>query len=202
MSSLCSDRRWLWWPVVRLWVPESFLDAKDYQWSDATWWKFHSYQLTQDWICGQESKWIKYSWDSVRVQHFWHSMFPYQHLLWDLPHNNIYQMITPDMLHQVKKGVWEHINLFQDLIKAMHKPRTTTRSLRELDLRFSFVLPFPGLKRFPKGIMQLSCITGSEYFQIMNICFTLHGLADHLYHRMASWVACSVTQTDDKYSFC
>ena len=129
-------------------------------------------------------------------------MFPYQHLLWDLPYNNIYQTITPDILHQVKKGVWEHLlNLFQDLIKATHEPRTTTRSLRELDLRFSFVPPFPGLKRFPKGIMQLPHITGSEYFHIMNVSFTLHGLADHLCCRMASWGACSVTQTDDKYSF-
>src|ERR1035438_8812287 len=118
-------------------------------------------------------------------------MFLYQHLLWDLPYNNIYQMITPDMLHQVKKGIWEHLlNLFQDLIKATQEPRTTTRSLRELDLRFSFVLSFPGLKRFPKGITQLPCITGSEYFQIMNVSFTLYGLADHLCHRMASLVAC------------
>ena len=103
------------------------------------------------------------------------------------------------MLHQVKKGVWEHLlNLFHNLMKAIFEPKTTTKSLRELDLQFTFVPPFPGLKKFPKGITQLPCITSAEYFQIMNVSFSLHRLADHLWFKMVLWVSCSRTQTDYK----
>ena len=67
-------------------------------------------------------------------------LFSCQHPLWDLPYNNIYQTVTPDMLHQVKKGVLEHLlNLFQQLIMTTYELRTAQKYLKELDVRFTFV---------------------------------------------------------------
>ena len=108
-------------------------------------------------------------------------LFSCQHPLWDLPYNNIYQTVTPDMLHQVKKGVWEHLlNLFQQLIMTTNELRTAQKYLKELDARFTFVPQFPGLKSFPRGITKLPQVTGSEYFQIMNVIFTLLKLVGYL----------------------
>jgi Tfp pilus assembly protein PilO len=83
----------------------------------------------------------------------------------------VYQTVTPDLLHQVKKGVWEHLlSLFQELISATYDPRTTNNYLKELDARFAFVPRFRGLKNFTKGVTQLSQITGFEYSNIMKVC--------------------------------
>ena len=99
------------------------------------------------------------------------------------------------MLHQVKKGVWEHLlKFFQELISTTYEARTANKYLTELDLRFTFVPPYPGLKKFPKGITQLPQVTGSEYFQIMNVGFALHELADCFCFKIVSWVARPLSQ--------
>jgi hypothetical protein len=88
------------------------------------------------------------------------------------------------MLHQVKKGVWEHLlNLFQQLMESEYESRTVKNYLTELDARFAFVPRSQGLKSFSKGITQLSQITASEYFQIMNVSHTV--FTDFIYYLFA-----------------
>ena len=97
-----------------------------------------------------------------------------QNALWELPLTNIYSTITPDMLHQVKKGVWEHlINLTLGIIKQISNSRTANQLILELDLRISLVPRYPGLKKFSKGISNLSQITAAEYQQLMRVCFNI-----------------------------
>jgi Tfp pilus assembly protein PilO len=76
------------------------------------------------------------------------------------------------MLHQVKKGVWEHlINLTLEIIKQMPNSRTANQVIFELDLCIRLVPRYPGLKKFSKGISHLSQITAAEYQQLMRVCF-------------------------------
>ncbi|RUS28155.1 hypothetical protein BC938DRAFT_482248 [Jimgerdemannia flammicorona] len=91
--------------------------------------------------------------------------------LWNLPHINIYNTITPDFLHQVKKGVWEHIiTWFKLLIRTQYGDVwLTTAYLTEFDTCFSLIPHFHGLKHFPYDISQLSQTTASEFASIMKI---------------------------------
>ena len=74
------------------------------------------------------------------------------------------------MLHQVKKGVWEHlINLTLEIIKSSYDSHQVNLLIHELDLRVHFVPRYSGLKRFPKGISNLSQVTAAEYQQIMRV---------------------------------
>ena len=83
---------------------------------------------------------------------------------------NIYSAITPDMLHQIKKGVWEHlVNLTLEIIKCSYDSRIANMVILKLDLRISLVPRYFGLKKFPKGISSLSQITAAEYQQIMRV---------------------------------
>ena len=76
---------------------------------------------------------------------------------------NIYSIITPDMLHQVKKGVWEHlINLSLEIIKQINDPRIANKLILKLDLHIRFVPRYSGLKKFSKGISNLSQITAAS----------------------------------------
>ena len=69
-----------------------------------------------------------------------------QNDLWKLPLTNIYSTITPDMLHQVRKGVWEHlVHLALEMIKASNDARTANLKILELDIRISLVPRYYGL---------------------------------------------------------
>ena len=97
-----------------------------------------------------------------------------QNALWELPLTNIYSTITPDMLHLGKKGVWEHlINLTLGIIKQISNSRTANQLILELNLHISLVPRYPGLKKFSKGISNLSQITAAEYQQLMRVCFNI-----------------------------
>jgi Tfp pilus assembly protein PilO len=75
------------------------------------------------------------------------------------------------MLHQVKKGVWEHlVKLTLEIIKKTSNPRTANQLILELDLRIRLVPRYPGLVKFSKGISHLSQITAAEYQQLMRVC--------------------------------
>ena len=85
---------------------------------------------------------------------------------------NIYSTITPDMLHQVKKGVWEHlINLTLEIIKKTYNSRVANKLMLELDLHIHLIPRYFGLKKFSKGISHLSQITATKYQQLMRVYF-------------------------------
>src|SRR3954471_6861215 len=94
-----------------------------------------------------------------------------QNLLWDIPRCNIYATIMPDLLHQIKKGVWSHLlNWFQSLLQEIYEVRKVNEYLDEIDKRFALVPCFRGIKSFPKGIRGMEQITAGEYAHIMKVC--------------------------------
>jgi len=78
------------------------------------------------------------------------------------------------MLHQVKKGVWEHlIKLTLKLIKTSFDARTANLLIQELDLRIQLVPRYQGLKKFPSGISNISQTTAAEFQQLMRVSITI-----------------------------
>lgn len=77
----------------------------------------------------------------------------------DLPYTNIFVCITPDLLHQLHKGV------FKD-----HLVKWTTSSCEaEIDARFMRLPPYNNLREFKKGISGISQWTGTEYRQMEKV---------------------------------
>ena len=82
---------------------------------------------------------------------------PIQHPFWiGLPYTNIYQSITPDVLHQLYQGVFKHLlSWLKDACRAA-----------EIDARASRLPPNHGVHIFWKGITKLTRVSGAEHKQI------------------------------------
>ncbi|KAI0726259.1 hypothetical protein C8Q72DRAFT_753967, partial [Fomitopsis betulina] len=77
----------------------------------------------------------------------------------DLPYANIFRCITPDLLHQLHKG------MFKDhLVKW-----TTEGYTAEIDERFKCVPSYPGVRIFRRGISKVTQWTGNEYRQMQKV---------------------------------
>ena len=85
---------------------------------------------------------------------FWHN----------LPHANIFAVITPDILHQLHKG------MFKDhLVKWI----TSIVGEDELDARFKVINNYTRLQHFKKGISAVSQWTGTKHKQMQCVFLCL-----------------------------
>ncbi|CAK5272543.1 unnamed protein product [Mycena citricolor] len=86
----------------------------------------------------------------------------------DLPHCDIFQCFTPDLLHQLHKGVFkDHIVAWAT--SSLDESMTQKEKELEIDIRFRVMPSHPSLRHFKTGISLVSQWTGNEYKQMEKV---------------------------------
>ncbi|KAI9438055.1 hypothetical protein H4582DRAFT_2111606 [Lactarius indigo] len=93
-------------------------------------------------VLDSESLWVTYGLDS--------NIVPFA---FDFPRADIYEMMSPDLLHQLIKGIFKDhlVTWVCRYLVAHHGIGRANAILDDIDRRISVVPPFPGLCRFPHG---------------------------------------------------
>jgi hypothetical protein len=76
-----------------------------------------------------------------------------------LPYVDIFQSISPDILHQLHQGVFKHL---LNWLTVVYSPA-------ELDARYQRLIPSHNIRVFSNGVTGLSRITGKEHDQISRV---------------------------------
>ncbi|KAJ3888376.1 hypothetical protein GG344DRAFT_53755 [Lentinula edodes] len=89
---------------------------------------------------------------------------PVQHPFWeDLPYTDIFQSVTPDILHQLYQGVMKHlVGWIVSIVGAS-----------EVDARVRRLPASHGIRHFHKGISTLSRVSGTEHKQMCTFLLAL-----------------------------
>ncbi|KAK0479015.1 hypothetical protein EDD18DRAFT_1442835 [Armillaria luteobubalina] len=91
----------------------------------------------------------------------------------DLPHCNIFHCFTPDLLHQLHKGIFK-----DHLVKWSMKAAEAMKA--EVNRRYMAMPRHPDLRHFKKGISLVMQWTGTEYKNMEKVFLgTLAGTAKH-----------------------
>ena len=100
-----------------------------------------------------------------------HGLQPVDPFWRSLPNCNIFSTFTPDLLHQLHKGVFgNHISKWA---------RKTIPRQDEVDNRFKAMTGHPSLRHFQKGITLVSQWTGQEYKELEKVFLgVIAGAAD------------------------
>jgi hypothetical protein len=106
----------------------------------------------------------------------------------DLPYCDIFSCITPDILHQLHKG------LFKDHLVSWTSA-CIPRGNKEIDKWFKVMAHHPSLRHFKKGISMISQWTGTEYKNMQKVFLGViagaaqpalvqaaHGVLDFIYY--------------------
>ena len=81
-----------------------------------------------------------------------------------MPHTDIFQCFTPDLLHQIHKGVFKSHAFEWALSLAEDRG-----GKGEIDRRFIVMPEHPGIRMFPHGVSNIKQWTGSEAKAIMKV---------------------------------
>ncbi|KAI6001202.1 hypothetical protein EDD15DRAFT_2477653 [Pisolithus albus] len=77
-------------------------------------------------------------------------LVPFTH---DFLRADIYELIAPDLLHQIIKGAFKDhlVEWVEKFLRHTHGDARANEILDDIDRRIAAIAPFPGLRRFPQG---------------------------------------------------